>query len=112
MKGELAYQGLMFAARAPQTDVALGNEPFSEVQLTERKQNLFDDTFVDQTDLLGIGLLDRCERGEDPDESGHRGSVCLVHLADSELAVIRVQHAISPDLVLTMKGLRLELALL
>src|SRR5271168_496079 len=54
LKGELPHQRLMFAPRAPQPDVALGNYSFPKIQLTKRKQYLLHNAFIDQTDLLGI----------------------------------------------------------
>src|SRR5271157_3996819 len=100
LESELSDQRLMLAASAPQPDVARANQALSEVELTKRQQHLFDDSFVHQGDLLVSRLLDCGQRREYSDESGHRCSICLVHLAQSELAVVRVEDTISADLVL------------
>src|SRR5580692_6393074 len=99
----------MLAAGAPQPDVALGNHAFAEVQLTKRKQYLLNYAFVHEAYFLVVGLLDGGERREYSHESSHRGPICLVHLAQSELAVVRVEEAISAELVLQWQRLRFEL---
>src|SRR5579864_8426903 len=109
LEGELSHQRLMLATGAPQPDVALGNYTFSEVQLTQRQEHLLHDAFVHQGYFLIIGLLDGGKRRKHFHQSGHRGSVCLVHLTQSELAVVRVEDTMSADLVLQGKGLSLEL---
>src|ERR1035438_9050716 len=52
LEGELAHQRFMLAARAPQPDVAFGEQPFAEVQLTKRKQHLFHNAPVHQGQFL------------------------------------------------------------
>src|SRR5580658_2959568 len=64
LERKLPHQRLMLAACAPQPDVALSDDAFPEVQLTQRQQHLFHNTFVHQAYLLAIRLLDGGERRE------------------------------------------------
>ena len=81
---------------------------FTEVQLTKRQQYLFHDALVDQADLLLVRLFEGSERREYFDQGGH-GSIRFVHLAHSELAIVRVEDAISADLIFQRKDLGFEL---
>src|SRR5579863_6014549 len=109
LESELAHQRLVLAAGAPQPDVALGDYAFSEIQLTQRQQHFLYYAFIHQAYFLVVLLLDDCQRREHSYQSGHRGSIRFMHLAQSELAVMGIQDAISADLVLQRKSLGLEL---
>src|SRR5208337_2025270 len=52
--GELSHQRHMLAASAPQRHIALAQHAFAEVELTEFQENLLDNPFVHQADLLVI----------------------------------------------------------
>src|SRR5271157_2485073 len=52
--GELSHQGHMLAASAPQRHIALAQHPFAEVEFSEFQENLLDNPFVHQADLLVI----------------------------------------------------------
>src|ERR1019366_4505873 len=109
LEGELAHQRFMLAARAPQPDVAFGEQPFAEVQLTKRKQHLFHNAPVHQGQFLVSHLLQFGERREHFHQGGHRHLVGVVHLAQSELAIVRIQDAIPANLVLQRQRFGFEL---
>src|SRR5580693_2893552 len=52
LEGELAHQRLVLATSAPQTDVALAHESFTEIQLAERQQDFLNNASIDQADTF------------------------------------------------------------
>src|SRR5580698_1157260 len=109
LEGELAHQRLVLAARPPQTNVALGHQALTEVELSQRQQHLFDDTAVDQLHPLFAGSLQFGQRRENLHQGCHRRRIAFVYLARTELAVVRIQNAIAAYRVLQRQRLRLEL---
>src|SRR5436190_5547330 len=51
LKGVFADDWRVVAALAPHRDVRLGEKPFAEIELAERKQEFFDNPLVDEPDL-------------------------------------------------------------
>ena len=62
LEGELSDQSLVLAASAPQSDVALADQAFAEVQLTQGQQDFLDNATVDQADRFPVRLLRKTSR--------------------------------------------------
>src|ERR1700738_1914741 len=68
--GELADEGMMVAARAPQSEIGGGGRVVAEIEQADVLQQLLDDTLVDQRYVVRTVARDRGQRREDGGEPG------------------------------------------
>src|SRR5262245_10460487 len=99
----------VLATGAPQRHAAFGDYTFSEIELSEIQQHLFDDRPVHERDPLGFRLLQDRQCREHAGQRCHRRFVRFVRLAQAEHARMRIQDADPPELFLERKSLRFEL---
>src|SRR5271165_6714505 len=109
LERELAHQLLMLATGAPQADIALAHHALAEVELAQWQQHFLDDALIDQRDFFVTVFLDRRQPGEHSGQCRHRQPVGGMHLAEAELAIVRVQDAVAAHSVFQRQRFGLEL---
>ncbi len=109
LEGELADQGRMVAAIAPQRHVAHRRHAVAEIEHADVLQHFLDDGAADELGALVLLPRDRLQRRQRLGDALHRHAIAHDRAFHVELDIVRIEHAHAAQPVLERQGLGLEL---